>query len=135
MLRKTIGLFVFLKGSSDLKARMPSCVNYDRHYGGCLIWGDCLVEQGKRCDHFEQNVLPTAADIGQTDRLYSDYEKRCKVPGMLTRAQARICPDCETGLKPRQRFCDKCTVRRRRETRARNQRKFRLSVRSTVKGF
>lgn len=118
--RQTIGLIVFLKGSPDPKVGMPGCANYDHHYGGCLFRESCLMEQGKRCAYFERAVLPTAADTGQTERIYAAYEKQCKV-GLLARPQQRICPDCGTGLKPRERFCDNCKRKHRQKANRDNQ--------------
>jgi hypothetical protein len=53
-MRKSVGLIMFLKGSSNPKQQMPGCANYDHYYGGCSLWGECRQEQGKRCDYFEE---------------------------------------------------------------------------------
>lgn len=124
MPNKQISLVAFLKGSANPKDSMPGCANYDHHYGGCLFGATCLIEKGKRCGYFEKAVLPTAADIGQTERIYSLYEKQCKVSGLLCRPQQRLCPDCGTGLKPRQKLCDKCKKKHRQKTNRENQRKY-----------
>ena len=114
--KRTVGLTAFLKGSSNPDDRMPGCSNYDHHYGGCLFADTCKVQEGQRCGYFERRVLPTAADIGLGERMYSLYEKQCGISGTLERGQMRICPDCGTGLKPRQRYCDNCKRRRRRKS-------------------
>ena len=116
MAKKKVGLIAFLKGTSNPEDGMPGCANYDHYYGGCLLWETCKVERGQRCGYFEKAVLPTAADIGLSERMYSLYEKQCSVSGPLERSQTRICPDCGTGLKPRQRYCDNCAKKHRRES-------------------
>ncbi|MBA7632894.1 hypothetical protein ES703_40450 [subsurface metagenome] len=113
---KRVGLIAFLKGSSKAAEQMSGCANLDRHYSGCLLGKTCKVEQGQRCGYFEKAVLPTAADIGLGERMYSLYEKQCSVSGTLERSQMRICPDCGTGIKARQRYCDNCKKRRRRKS-------------------
>jgi len=115
-MNKRIGLIAFLKGNSKTAEQMPGCANYDHHYDGCLLGETCKVEQGQRCGCFEKAVLPTAADIGLGERMYSLYEKQCSVSGPLERDQMRLCPDCGTGLKPRQRYCDNCAKKHRRES-------------------
>ena len=126
---KRIGLAAFIKGSSKA-AEQPGCANYDHHYNGCLFGKMCKVEQGQRCGYFEKAVLPAAADIGLSERMYSLYEKQCGISGTLERGQMRICPDCEgTGIKPRQRFCDNCTRKRRRKTQREYHKKYRAKSR------
>ncbi len=114
--KRTVGLIAFLRGSTSPENKMPGCCNYDHDSGGCSYKDCCLVEQGQRCGYFEKAVLPTAADIGLGERMYSLYEKQCNVSGTLERSQIRICPDCGTGLKPRQRYCDNCAKKHRRES-------------------
>ena len=133
--RKTVGLIAFLKGSSNPDERMPGCANFDNHYGDCLfetcqgISSDnyldeersqckCLVEEGKRCDYFEKAVLPTAADIGLKQQVYSLYAKHVGIdePTQLLAGEIRACSDCGAELKPRQRYCDRCSKRRRRKS-------------------
>ena len=122
---KSVGLIRFLKGTSDVKAGMPGCANYDHHYGGCLFGKKCKVEQGKRCSYFERAVLPTAADIGRRDEIYHQYEVKCKVAEPLTRPGLRLCPDCGIGLNLRERYCKNCARARRLKTRRNYQKKYR----------
>jgi hypothetical protein len=112
MKRNTVGLIGFLKGSTDPKAGMPGCSNYDHRRGGCLFGDDCSVEQGERCSYFERAVLPTATDI----RTYSQYEALCGIGEPLVRREVRKCPDCGSGLRFRQRYCADCSRRRRRKS-------------------
>jgi hypothetical protein len=130
--RRTVGLIAFLKGNTDPAVGMPGCANYDHYYGGCLLQSaegkqssgmhdaekskcPCLVEQKKRCRYFEQSVLPTAADIGLKELVYSLYEKQVGIAGIgqLDSGEIRKCPDCGAELKPRQRYCDDCARKRR----------------------
>ena len=107
---RTIGLIAFLKGSTDPKAGMPGCANYDHHYAGCLFQDVCLVQEGKRCGYFEKAVLPTG-----TSEIYSKYEAHCDLTEPLVRPEVRQC-SCGKVLKSRQRYCEDCSRKRRRAT-------------------
>jgi hypothetical protein len=138
--KRTVGLITFLKGNTDPKARMPGCANYDHHYGGCFfrtVEGipsndlleqeknncPCSVQEGRPCHYFEEAVLPTAADIGQQEHIYSLYESHVgKMTGLQT-AKIRSCPDCGGELKPRRRLCDECRGRRDRDSKRKWKRK------------
>ncbi len=126
--KRTVGLLAFLKGNTDPAVGMPGCANYDHRYGGCLFRHKCLVQQGERCRYFERTVLPTAADIGLKDLIYSLYEEQVGIDsnGLLKRGQIRRCPDCADEVGPRQRYCQKCSKRRRRESYRRAREKHRL---------
>lgn len=124
---RAIGLIAFLKGSTDPKVGMPGCANYDHHYSGCL-YGGCLVEAGQRCGYFEKAVLPIAGEIGQ-QKIYAAYESLTGADP-LARSQARLCPDCGASLKPRQRYCDNCSKKHRRNS-YRKARKNKRSKRNT----
>jgi len=116
--RKTIGLIAFLKGSSNPEDRIPGCANYDHHYGGCHFAEVCKVQQGQRCDYFEKNVLPTAEEIGLGDCVNAQYAKQVglKQDLIASRGEIRRCPTCGAALRHRQRFCNDCSKKRRRET-------------------
>lgn len=126
--RKSVGLIAFLKGNTDPAAGMPGCANYDLHYGGCLFEDTCKVQDGKRCSYFERAVLPTAADVGLNDAIYSQYEQQVGIAryGLLKRGQVRRCPDCGDEVGPRQRYCLNCSKRRRRQSYRRTREKQRL---------
>ena len=116
--RRTVGLIAFLKGNTDPAVGMPGCANYDHHYGGCLFGDACFVEQGKRCEYFEKAVLPTAADIGLKELVYSLYERQVGIAGIgqFDGGNIRRCPDCGAELRRRQRYCDDCKRKRRRKS-------------------
>ena len=117
--RKTIGLIAFLRGSTKPEDGMPGCCNYDLNSGGCLDKDCCLVVQGKRCEYFEKIVLPTAADIRLKERIYSLYQKHVGIAEddpLIDTPNIRPCPDCGAELKPRQRYCDNCRDKRRRDS-------------------
>jgi len=116
--KASVGLVAFLKGSTNPKKEMPGCANYDHRYGGCLFNDECTVERGSRCAYFESAVLPTADDIGLKEAVYAAYEKQVDIVnnGGLEREPIRLCPDCGAELKPRQRYCDMCGKRRRRQS-------------------
>jgi len=129
MSRRSVGLFSFLKGSTDPADGMPGCANYDHHHGGCLFGEPCKVEGCQRCGYFERSVLPTAADIGLNEVVHSQYEQRVGIVGggLMKRGQVRKCPDCGHGVGPRQRYCPGCSKRRRRECYRRARGKRRLT--------
>ena len=113
--KRTVGLIAFLKGNTDPKKQMPGCANLDHHYGGCLFAQECKVQQGKRCHYFEEAVLPTAADIGQMEHIYSQYQSHVGLAGYgLQAGKIRPCPDCGGELLPRQRYCSDCKRKRAR---------------------
>ncbi len=116
--RRTVGLIAFLYGNTDSETGMPGCANLDRHYGGCLLEDSCKVQDGERCGYFERAVMPTADAIGLRDTVYSAYEVHVGIAGngLLKRGQVRRCPDCGDEVGPRQRYCLKCSKRRRRES-------------------
>jgi hypothetical protein len=117
MTKPTIGLITFLKGSSNPADKMPGCANFDHCNGSCSFSDTCLVLEKKRCRYFEKSILPTAADIGQKERISKLYCKHLGFkPGYchIEIRKIRKCPDCgDTELKPRQRYCDNCRNRRR----------------------
>ncbi len=117
--RKTIGLIAFLMGSTSPKNKMPGCCNYDHDSGGCLGKDHCFVKQGERCEYFEKVVLPTSADSGRKELIYSLYQKHVGIAEddlLINTANIRPCPDCGAELKPRQRYCDDCRNKRRRQS-------------------
>ena len=116
--KRTVGLITFLKGNSDPDDRMPGCANYDHYYSGCLYEDKCVVEAGKRCGYFERAVLPTAADIGLKELVYSLYEKQVGIAGIgqFDSGKTRRCPDCRAELKPHKKYCDVCAKKRRRRS-------------------
>ena len=117
--KKTIGLIAFLRGNTSPENQMPGCCNYDHDSGSCLYKGCCLVEQGERCEYFEKVVLPTSADLGLKELVYSLYQKHVGITEddpLINIANIRPCPDCGTELRPRQKYCDVCSKKRRRAT-------------------
>ena len=144
--KRSIGLLTFLRGERDPKRVMPGCANYDHHYGGCLFcwkgcdpedclycvdfaaireYSRCLVEQEQRCGYFERAVLPTAESIGLKKFVYSLYRRHVGIEDdyLLDAGEIRRCPDCEAELKPRQRYCDSCSAKRRLESYRKSKRK------------
>jgi hypothetical protein len=123
--RRTIGLIAFLTGKTDPAAGVPGCANYDHHYGGCLFGEKCKVEKGQRCAYFEKAVLPTAAQIGLKKHIYSRYANQVGIDVEIEALETEIkrCPDCGAELKPRQKYCDTCSKRRRRESYTKSRRK------------
>ena len=109
-MQQSKGLIAFLKGSPNPLRHMPGCANYDHYYGGCLTESVCKVEQSQRCAYFERAVLPT----GDAE-IYEKYEQHCGMEGPLPRPQVRRC-ECGQILGSRQRLCEKCKDRNRKES-------------------
>jgi len=109
---KTCGLIRFIKG--DVSAGIVGCCNYQD--SGCLLWGDCKVETGQRCSYFEKTVLPTAAELGIQENILAAYSLKTNSPDVLIKATKSIrrC-SCGEVLKPRQRICDKCSEKSRKQ--------------------
>ena len=97
---KAVPLKTFLKGTTDPKAGMPGCANYDHHYDSCLF-GDCLVEQGKRCGYFERAVLPTGNSI-----IRQKYEDMTGI--YIQGLKVNLCSGCGIPIAPKAKCCDKC---------------------------
>ena len=72
----------------------------------------CRAIKGTRCTYFEDYVLPLAASRG-LEKVVEQYRD---IPGTLSvrTAQTRYC-ECGHPLRKRERFCDACKAKRRRE--------------------
>jgi hypothetical protein len=128
---RTIGLLSFLRGTSDPKDGTPGCANYDHYYGGCLFQEKCNVEEGKRCAYFEKAVLPVAWQIGCGESVVDQYQAQTKSVMQIQGVKARRC-SCGEPLKPRQRYCQKCKHKRRKEAYRENKRRTRILLRVGV---
>lgn len=78
----------------------------------------CLVAEGKRCQYFEDCVVPLA-DWTSDPRLaasrqaaVAEYRRLTKQGQDLTRQ----CPDCGGPMKKRRRYCQECAAHRRKAT-------------------
>ncbi|MBN2457294.1 MAG: hypothetical protein JXB29_12290 [Sedimentisphaerales bacterium] len=101
------------------------CANYDKHYQQGVWDEPCKVLAGKRCSYFEKCVL------GPPDYKFQlpnyDYTKLFTKYAELTGAKTpvveqRLC-DCGKPLRPRQRFCNDCARKRRKDSNRRYNRK------------
>lgn len=102
-----------------------NCANYDRHYQSCLFDDSCRVFNSHRCGYFERRVL------GPPDYKYKlpgyDYSKLFAQYAEQTGTQkqkvkVRRC-DCGKPLQLRQRFCNECSIKRRKYSNAKYNRK------------
>ena len=92
----------------------PSCIGEYRT-------GTCLIMQAKPCGYFKRAVFPIcdpsykfATETGKYEKLLRLYKKID--PNIVeTDEQIRKC-SCGQPLKPRRRYCEKCTARRRRDS-------------------
>jgi len=111
---KSCGLIRFLKG--DLSQGIVGCANYDHYYGGCLFSNHCNIEIGERCSYFEKAVLPVAVELGISEKINSAYAKQVGLKEYHTKRnnKTRYC-ECGAILKPRHRYCEKCSKKHRRQ--------------------
>jgi hypothetical protein len=98
------------------------CANFSRG-GRCVLKRcPCVLSQiGVRCDYFDEAVAPMAENNrwpgvkNQSDKVKELAEAVRSYQSQVT--ARRVCPDCnERELKPRHRFCDVCTDRRKRKS-------------------
>jgi hypothetical protein len=140
-------------GNSLSKFIREHCVNWTGDSNGeCLgvdvfskpfrESGTCLVLEGKPCRYFKECVL------GPEDSKYLHllfikgpaFEKRIrnryqKIDATVAEENARRCPDCGAVLRVRQKYCYRCTKKRRQRTKRKYQQKYRKNnrgKRSTV---
>ncbi len=101
--------------------------------------GKCQVIEGKPCKFFKDSVL------GPEDEKYPHlcfvkdpaFEMRVRkqykrIDHTVVEADIRRCPDCGAALRSRQKFCDKCAEKRRRQTMRENQRRYRRKSRGST---
>jgi hypothetical protein len=85
-----------------------ACAGIEEHHD------KCLVADGEKCAYFEGSVLQLDA-LSKDDRYRQQIiEARIAYNGRAE-ARGRPCPDCGTPMRPRQRYCDECRKKRRRE--------------------
>ena len=93
----------------------------------------CLLATGKRCDYFEECVLPMAAMATEPikARSLTDAADTYRIEHRLS-GVVRQCPGCGRPLPARRRFCQDCVVKQRKITYRESKRKTRVDM-STVK--
>jgi len=100
--------------TSPLEMARLECAN---HVGsGCFNERPCLLAQrGVRCSYFESAVLPLSKRKAAYADVPNQYWARAKVDGMREDAAERVCA-CGNALAARERVCERCKIRRRRES-------------------
>jgi len=100
--------------TSPLEMARLECAN---HVGsGCFNERPCLLAQrGVRCSYFESAVLPLSKRKAAYADVPKHYWARAKVDGMREDAAERVCA-CGNALADRERVCERCKIRRRRES-------------------
>ena len=112
------------------------CADYDESQGACIHDKACSVLAGEPCAHFERAVLgppdyPYRVPGYNYHKIFSEYGKIN--PAFAARGvSVRRC-ECGAILQPRQRVCEKCRDRKRRETYRESKRRSRNHRVSTVK--
>lgn len=77
----------------------------------------CLLAADKRCDYFEECVMPMAAMVSDPakSKSYMDAADSYRILHRLS-GVTRQCPDCGRPLPYRRRLCADCTRKHRRES-------------------
>jgi len=103
----------------DGKGCLGAVIDDDLQIRRCFPRPRCVLgTPGERCLYFEECVAPMAPSIDNPNRRLEfeaavrDYRLAAKLPC----ADDRPCPVCGRPMEPRQRFCEICASRRRKET-------------------
>jgi len=103
----------------DGKGCLGAIIDDDLQIRRCKPRERCLLSTpGERCQYFEECVAPMGPSIYDEARRVAfmaavrDYRLAAKLPC----AEERPCPMCGRPMEPRQRFCEICASRRRKET-------------------
>ena len=78
----------------------------------------CLIADGKRCQYFEDCMVPMA-DWTTDPRLAASRQVAVAEYRAITNQKtqkSRPCPDCGESMPPRKRCCPACAIKRRRAT-------------------
>lgn len=106
------------------------CTDYSANENLCIgrRTGTCLIMQGKPCKHFKDAVFPLC-DPGYKYAIVPEkYEtllalyKKLDVNVVESDVDIRRC-GCGVPLKPRQRYCVKCSKQNRKDTYRKNRQK------------
>ena len=89
----------------------------------------CLLAQQpmQRCHYFERVIMPMAHCRYTDPKLRIQYQEAVAKYSFVeldanTRPKEKGCPDCGQPIASRRRFCDRCKVKHRRETKRLNMR-------------
>ena len=101
------------------------CANFNKHYQACLDDKPCKVLAGERCGFFERVVLgPPDYKYRLPDydyaKLFGQYAEMTKTDALTV--EQRKC-DCGNSLRLRQRYCDACSRKRRKDSNRKYNRK------------
>ncbi len=116
-------LVSFIRAECDNITSTNLCLGLDVFGKRFMDQDRCLVLRKKRCDYFKKCVLPLAKLMGCYDRIFKEYIKFDKTVDQSE--EARFC-ECGEELKPRERFCERCRKKRRRETKREYQKNYRV---------
>ncbi len=114
-----------MKNQTLIQFVKDECADYDKHYQRCVWDKPCRVLAGEKCGYFEKVVLCSPDykyKLPGYDyaKLFAQYAEQTK-----TKAQAveqRRCT-CGNPLRHRQRYCEKCSKKRRLGTYRENRQK------------
>ena len=100
------------------------CLGYDIFGKPFRKPGKCRVMEGKPCEYFKDYVLGKEGTKYPHLCFVRDPAYEASVRKLYKRIDhsvievddTRRCPDCQAALKPRQRYCEKCSTKRRKKT-------------------
>ena len=105
-----------MKNQTLTKFVKNECANYDK-YQRCIYGESCKVLSGKQCGYFEKAVLGPpnyrfrlpCYDYG---KLFAQYAEQTKAEPQAVKQ--RLC-ECGKSLRPRQRLCEDCKEKKRKD--------------------
>ncbi len=100
------------RGNIELKNKMFN------NSGKCLV-----IEKKEACKYFKKSVLPLAEHYGVYSKILSEYTQIDE--SIVKDIHTRFC-ECGEELKPRERFCEICRKKRRRDTKREYQKSYRV---------
>ncbi len=109
---------VTIKRELDEKGRVELKNKEFNKTGKCLV-----IEEKDPCGFFRKAVLPLAEHQGIYSKILSEYTEIDE--SIVKDIHTRFC-ECGEELKPRERFCEMCRKKRRRETKGEYQKNYRV---------
>lgn len=113
------------------------CATFDSGEGLCSLGGTCKLMLGKKCGYFKGSVFsicnPGYKFATETKLFPKLFELYSKLDHSLRIKDAviKMCPDCgSVELKPRRKYCQECSEKRKRATERKSREKAR-SVRNS----
>ena len=107
------------RAQTPLQLARAECCLYDHRGNACwALDGPCRLALNplERCPYFETAILPQAKQSKPHRQVAGSYYEALggSLPAELD--AVRTCPDCNSPLPKRQRYCAACAAKRRRKS-------------------